>query len=251
MDSNPLPPSSSFFVNRVLTAKQNQLVVNQGFGTETGEVANGSLWAAQGNLPQQAAKDNKTRPNGTQGAWVWSSTQWDSKKEEKLVMLINPENVQWTIPFRLSRVNTFGGTIFHRWQNFNQSPVDLPVLKIRMNTGNIMNASEMVLPSQGVGPSQLVTRNRSAVQKQAAFFRFCSLAHQPAFTKTGEPNLVSIQYRSVLFGQVTLYVIFTDPLGFTEDAMKPFNVQYDIGVTVLAQMPDFTTPQQFTTSLLG
>ena len=242
----PLPPNSSFFVNSTLTARGRQLVVNQGFGPATAEVAGTSLWSATGNLPTRTEVENKTREQGTLGAWVWSCDNWDKKKDPGITMLINPESVQWVMPFRWSRVNTFGGTIFHRWQNFYKDPTDLPTLKIRMNTGNLLLPSMIrrVLDARN-SPGTNYGTTFSADDKRAAFFKFCSLTHQSAFTDDGEPNLISVQYKSVLFGQINLYGIFTDPLTFTEDAMKPFNVVYEIGLTVVRQNPQFGSPEQF------
>lgn len=199
-------------------------------------------------FPKQAQTPRSHRERGTDGAWQWTCTAWDREGISPIIMVINPENVTWTIPFRVSRVNTFGGTIFHRWQNLNRSPVDLPTLKVRMNTGNIFPAASF--SSATVDGQRVTMAPLSTDEKRGVFFWFCSLTHQPAFVG-GEPNIVSVTYKSVLFGDVNLFVVFTEPLTFTEDAAKPFNVQYEIGMTVVGQNPEFSSPDQFASSMMG
>ena len=200
-------------------------------------------------IPRKPDRVPQTRQGGLLGAWNWSCTEWDEMGQEEITMLINPENAQWTVPFRISRVNTFGGTIFHRWQNMNRSPADLPTIRLRMNTGNIFPTS--ALASLTVEGQTVRFKSIGEEERKNVFFRLCSLAHQRAFTRNGNPNIVTITYKSVLFGQVSLYVVFTEPITFVEDALKPFNVQYDVGLTVLGQNPEFTSPESFQSSMVA
>jgi hypothetical protein len=208
------------------------------------------------------------RPGGTDknSVFFWSCTDWE-QNNDGIVMLVNPSQVRWSIPLRVTRVNVFGGTILHRWRNLTGSSVDLPVLSFTMNTGllypldffatqgyaensNLVGGSPYMTTQKG---SPVNTSSRAKMAKIEAFYKFVKLMHIGAFVQdgehAGEPNIVSLQYRTLLFPQVILYLQFLDPLQFTEDAMKPYNVEYTISAVLLRSFPSLDNTDELLPAL--
>jgi hypothetical protein len=178
-----------------------------------------------------------TRPGGVSTAFEWTCTQWELDGKTSLIMLINPHTVRWSLPLRITRTNVFGGTVFHRWRSPDGSNADLPTLQFSFNTGRLYTSTEMA----GITLGGLNVYQQSSTEKLQAFYQFCSLSRIAAFATNGQPNLISVKYRTLVFPEATLFVHFTDPIQFTEDAMKPYNIEYSCSVVVVRMMPDFNS----------
>lgn len=185
------------------------------------------------------------KSEGTTSSFVWTCTQWEDDGDEPIVMLVNPTRVQWSLPFRVTLATSFGGTIIHNWLALDGSSADLIRLSITMNTGRLYpttffsrqdNLSRQ-RGQQADGSNVVRLRPLSAVEKARIFYRFCQLTRIPAFTTSGSPNLIMLEYRTLLFPEIKMLLKFIEPLTFTEDAHQPYGAEYSIGVVILQMVP--------------
>lgn len=181
------------------------------------------------------------KATGTSTRFIWSCTEWEESGESPIVMFINPSQVAWTIPFRRTQSNVHGGTTFQEWKSPDGSSVDLPRLRVVMNTGRIFPITYFSgeVHAQTGSDNQSVVRVQplTPTEKISVFYRFCRLTSSRAFTRLGNPNLVSLQYKTLVFPKIDMIVKFTEPLSFTEEARSPFNLEYSIGLTVISMSP--------------
>ena len=202
-------------------------------------------------LPEFRADHNPAsadRPDGTSTMFEWSCTEWEETDEDPIVQLINPSQVRWSIPFRRTRGNVFGGTVIQDWKSPDGSSLDLPSVSITLNTGRLYPVTffsrEDAFSKASIGGT-VKLKPLSASEKATVFYRFCRLCAMPAFTTaTGSPNLVTLKYRTILLPEIDMRVKFMEPLTFMEDARNPYNVEYSIGLLVLAMSPPLSSLQQ-------
>lgn len=186
--------------------------------------------------------------SGSSSSFVWSCTEWDETGQDRIVQIINPASVRWNIPFRRSRTNAFGGTVIYDWQAPDGSSLDLPTLTITMQTGGLYPLSFFADQKQKTsGPVQL--QSITSVQKRQVFYRFCELTATPAFTTSGKPNIVTLDYHTILFPDVKMQVKFLNQLSLAEEARNPFNVEYTIDVVVLKMVPPLSALSELATQV--
>ncbi len=222
-NADPIPPNHGTSMAALAT----------GFGSGLTD----QLIASANSVPMAntaSGPGSSTRPGGKSTAFEWTCSSWEQSGLSQIYMLINPATIRWSLPFRMTRANTFGGTTFQRWRSPGGSNADLPLLQFTFNTGLIYDTKSLL----GMDRAGHSFYSQSSQEKLEAFYSFCKLSRIPAFTENGQPNLISIKYRTLVFPECTMFVHFTDPIQFSEDAMKPYNVEYSCSVVVLQMVPD-------------
>lgn len=236
---DPIPPNQGVGLFSEATQSPysgvQDTVPTQYGGSFKGVLDDPTLAGLGGLPPVKMNVGSQTRPGGQGSAFEWTCSEWELLHLPPLYMLVNPSSIRWSIPFRMTRTNVFGGTIFHKWKSPGGSSADLPTLQFTFNTGLLYSTNALI--GQTAKGSKIY--QQSSTDKIKAFYSFCQLSQISAFTSSGQPNLISIRYKTLVFPDATLFVHFTDPIQFSEDATKPFNIEYTCSVVVLKMVPAF------------
>lgn len=178
--------------------------------------------------------------------WVMSTTEWLADPNPKvLIWASNPSDVTWSMPQRSTIAKNLFGTVQHVWPDSGRGTFfDEFRLTLNLQSGSIMpivlNQDHLSFASGESNPSEDLFRQFNAAAAKpdykispglSNFYDFMQLVDAPKLTQAskGKParaNLVSIQYSSNIFPQLTLFGMF-DPSGikFTDSSQNPNQVQ--------------------------
>jgi hypothetical protein len=186
----------------------------------------------------QAATRNRVRQ-----AWVLNSTYSQEKGIKPIIMSVNPNSVKFTQAKRTSTARmTVGGTTFFHWADRKGRNLNPLILTISGETG----------PMSGLGKTFNLQKLTSLIQSNGKvderalkhaqnFARFYTLTTQPMIDPdTFKPNVFTIQYKSLVFPDVTFRGFWNSVLEFTDDAANPFSKKYQASFTVTGVSPDIT-----------
>lgn len=180
-------------------------------------------------------RGKKAEQNGTQRTpWVMTTTQWLSEKTPRaLVWDVNPSDVTWSMPQRSMHTKNLYGTVLHVWPNTNRNTFyDEFRLHMNFQSGSIM---PVFLPGSVINKKTGESRTGNGDSWIASggltnFYDFMQLVDAPKLTVGTEKsparaNLVTIQYNSNLFPQLTLTGMFdSNGITFTDSSQEPNQV---------------------------
>jgi len=145
----------------------------------------------------------------------------NSKGSNAIFWAANPKSVSWQIGQRGSEEKNKSGTVLHVWRDRKRgTDYDDPKLTFNFQTGNIMpQAQDAASPLIPPLPTQISSGLNN-------FYQFLQLVDAAKISKTGQPNLIHILYRSRIFPSMVLTGFF-DPnmvVQFQDDSQNPFTV---------------------------
>ena len=169
--------------------------------------------------------------------WIMSTTEWLLQNPPKgLVWFANPSDVSWSMPQRSTHSKTLVGTVLHVWPNNSRGTFfDEFRLTLTLQSGNLMPV---------LGQDNKWKASGGIIN----FYDFMQLVDAPKLTagSAGQPprtNLVSIQYSSNLFPQLTLMGMFdSSGIKFTDSSSSPASVtSWSVDFIVYDTVPKLTT----------
>jgi hypothetical protein len=133
---------------------------------------------------------------------------------------INPSECSWRIPLRTTIEAIQGGAVHHEWDAIgvgiqNQQKFDQPVINFTFQAGNVAPWSWLDVEQE--------TFSRTKIPKGLGnFYDFLGLLNEPNITTTGEPNYITIQYKSIMMPNIILQGFFTqEGVQWTDSADNP------------------------------
>jgi hypothetical protein len=149
-------------------------------------------------------------------AWVMSTTEWLSASPQRgIVWTANPSDITWNMAQRSTHSKNLFGTVMHVWpDNGRDTFFDELRLTLNLQSSNILPVRSKSAASGWVAPPGM-----------GNFYDFMQLVDAPKLTSNGRANLVSIQYNSALFPQLTLLGMFdSSGIRFTDSSATPNQV---------------------------
>lgn len=134
---------------------------------------------------------------------------------------INPSECSWRVPLRTTIEAIQGGAVHHEWDAIgiglqNPQKFDQPVVNFTFQSGNIAPYSWLDVAQEATAPSRGIPKGLGN------FYDFLNLLNQPNITTTGEPNYVTIQYKSLMMPNIMLMGFFTqEGVQWTDNAENP------------------------------
>lgn len=149
----------------------------------------------------------------------------------RIVMELNPNNIEFEQPKRYTRQDTQRGTVFHHFTNSQGQNNDVLTIKFAGNTGNIAR--------RGRSGDEIVDR---AVTRLKIWHDLYQLTREPVILTDGTFNTMYVSYVSPLFPVVIQFSGFwTHVLRFSENAKKPSSRDYTMEFVVKETFPDMNT----------
>ncbi len=191
---------------------------------------------------------DKARGTAVRQSWVLSSNYTESGQPPIILsMSINPVAVKWSQSKRTSTARqTIGGTTYFHWSDRKGRNLNPAILTLSGETG----------PMSGLGKTfsaqQLTSILRSgdkvdprALKHAQNFAKFYVLTAQPQIDPiTYTPTVWTIQYKSIMFPDITLRGFWNQVLEFTDEASStPFSRRWTAAFTVTGCDPDITKLQ--------
>jgi len=203
-----------------------------------------------------------SKGDGTQAPrvpMVLSCTTWRSRNLQPLALRINPHNVRFSQPKRITKKNTQGGTVYFHWSDANGSDNDILEMQFRGRTGSILNKPNDPNPLFAPGPRSVQAQNlqnppsqetpnpNAGATKHYFWARLYELTRLPVLDKTlNSVNQASIVYRSPFFpSPIVFYGFFNNVLDFSEVAESPFMMEWSFSFIVQNTSPKLDTLTQY------
>ena len=167
----------------------------------------------------------KAKENGIKRQpWVMTTTEWLTESNPRALLWdVNPSDVTWSMPQRSMHTKNLYGTVLHVWPNTQRNTFyDEFRLHMNFQSGSIM---PVFIPNGKGTRGQWV-----ASGGLANFYDFMQLVDCPKLTRgtstsPARANLVTIQYNSNLFPQLSLTGMFdSNGITFTDSAQEPNQV---------------------------
>ena len=181
-------------------------------------------------------------------------SEWMDNGYPAIALRINPHNVAFKQPKRVTKRNTQGGTVYMHWSDENGSNNDVLELDFSGRTGNInLRRNEQVRLSKagaalqdvanwltGASPEDADKYKNQGGGKLYTWARLYQLTRMPMLNRqTKRQNLFHILYRSPLFPRPILFIgFFNNVLNFTETAENPYLVEWSFNFVVQYTVPD-------------
>jgi len=168
--------------------------------------------------------------------WVMTTTEWlIGPTPRALVWDANPSDVTWTMAQRSMHTKNLFGTVLHVWPNTERNTFyDEFRLHMNFQSGSIM---PVFIPTLDFDKPEKNANDRREISGEyvpsgglANFYDFMQLVDCPKLTAgtEGQParaNLVTIQYNSNLFPELTLTGMFdSNGISFTDSSQEPNKV---------------------------
>lgn len=194
--------------------------------------------SGRGDSPISLLANPRHEQNGViHEPWIMSTTEWLLENPPKgIVWYTNPTDIGWSMPQRSVHTKTIVGTVLHVWPNNNRGTFfDEFRLSLSLQAGNMM-------PVRGKGGKW------EASGGIVNFYDFMQLVDAPKLTvgTSSQPpraNLVSIQYHSNLFPNLTLMGMFdSSGIKFTDSSSSPATVTgWSVDFIVYDTVPKLAT----------
>jgi hypothetical protein len=169
--------------------------------------------------------------------WIMSTTEWLLENPPKgIVWFANPSDISWSMPQRSTHSKTLIGTVLHVWPNNSRGTFfDEFRLTLSLQAGNMMPV---------LGRYDQWEASGGIVN----FYDFMQIVDAPKLTvgdskNPPRTNLVSIQYHSNLFPNLTLLGMFdSSGIKFTDSSASPATVTgWSIDFIVYDTVPKMAT----------
>lgn len=176
--------------------------------------------------------------------WVLSSSYSEDNNIPPIIMSLNPQQVKFTQTKRTSTARkTIGGTTFFHWADRKGRNLDVLILTLSGETGPMSGLGKTFSLQQLTSILRLGNSVDPRALKHAQnWARFYTLTGQPQIDPiTYKPNIFTIQYKSLMFPEVTFSGFWNSVLDFTDGASEPFSKKWSCSFTVTASDPDILT----------
>jgi hypothetical protein len=211
------------------------------------------------------------RGNGTaiRTAMEMSCLLWRAQNLPSLKMMVNPHSVTFNQPKRITKKNTQGGTVYTHWTDLNGQNNDILELQFKGRSGNIRQqpdpAKTGILQSVAnglqlganaltgtTGDMNTPTPNQG-LAKHIAWSQLYQLTRLPVVDPaTRLRNVFDITYISPILPRPVVFLgFYNNVLNFTEDADRPWLIEYSYSFIVQSTQPSLDTLTQMLTQLLN
>jgi len=170
----------------------------------------------RGDVSLSTSSSKRAAQNGVKRTpWIMSTTEWLLQRPPKgIAWEVNPNDISWSMAQRSVHTKTVIGTVLHVWPNASRGTFfDEVRITLNLQSGNLM-------------PVRISGNDFEPAGGIVNFYDFMQLVDAPKLTAGSEnqpprANLVSIQYSSKLFPNMTLLGMF-DPSGikFTDSSQE-------------------------------
>jgi hypothetical protein len=196
---------------------------------------------------------------------VLTCTSWRARGLPAIQLAINPQNIGFRQNKRITKKNTRGGTAYFHWTDQNGRNNDILEMSMKGTTGSILTRDDP--PTQKNAIAETLQNLANALsggpkggieggdgrRKLLIWARLYSLTREAMIDPTTkQPNVFEILYRSPLFpAPILLQGFFNNVLEFSEDAQKPFMVDWSTTFVVQKVNPSLDVLSQYLANVLA